>query len=227
MSLLKRFFARPSGDTRVLTGPGGPLTLVGREGDDYFERASLKRLSESTLSGLLDRGVRGAGAALDVGANIGLTTVLIARHGEGAVYAFEPHPPTFACLGKTIAANGLANAHAVNLALGREEGELPFFVDSDSSASHVVSPQAGGRTGSIIVPISTVDAFAATIDGPVTFMKIERTAAFRWPFDLVFAIYIPFHIAVIVRMLLLALGGILGSRRREDVDTHPETHDYD
>ena len=177
MSLLKRFFARPSGDTRVLTGPGGPLTLVGREGDAYFERASLKRLSESTLSGLLDRGVRGAGAALDVGANIGLTTVLIARHGEGAVYAFEPHPPTFACLGKTIAANGLANAHAVNLALGREEGELPFFVDSDSSASHVVSPQAGGRTGSIIVPISTVDAFAATIDGPVTFMKIDAEGA--------------------------------------------------
>lgn len=61
----------------------------------------------------------------------------------------------------------------------------------------------------------------------VTFMGIERTAAFRWPFDLVFAIYIPFHIAIIVRMLLLALGGVMGSRRKEDLELRPESHDYD
>lgn len=61
----------------------------------------------------------------------------------------------------------------------------------------------------------------------VDFMAIERTAAFRWPFNWVFGIYIPFHIAVIIRMLMVALGGILGSRSRDDVDLHPETHDYD
>lgn len=61
----------------------------------------------------------------------------------------------------------------------------------------------------------------------VSFMGIERTAAFRWPFDIVFAIYIPFHIAVIVRMLLLAWGGITGMRRPEDLERHPEGHDHD
>lgn len=177
MSLFKRFFARPSGGTRVLVGPGGPLTLVGREGDRYFERANLKGLSESTLSSLLDRGVRGEGAALDIGANVGLTTVLMARCGAGPVHAFEPHPPTFQYLRKTIAANHLANVSAVNLALGREAGTLPFFVDTDSSASHVVSPNAGGRDGSIDVPISTVDAFAATLDGPISFIKIDAEGA--------------------------------------------------
>lgn len=177
MALFKRFFARRTGGTRVLRGPGGPVTLVGREGDAYFERASLKRLSETTFSALLDRGVRGEGAALDVGANIGLTTVMIARHGTAPVYAFEPHAPTFACLEKTIAANGLSNVRAVNLALGREAGTLPFFVDADSSASHVVSPQAGGREGSITVPLTTVDAFAASIDAPVSFIKIDAEGA--------------------------------------------------
>lgn len=61
----------------------------------------------------------------------------------------------------------------------------------------------------------------------VTFMEVERTAAFRWRFDLVFAIYIPFHIAVIVRMLLVAWGGIAGSRLKEDLQLIPESHDYD
>ena len=61
----------------------------------------------------------------------------------------------------------------------------------------------------------------------VTFMRIERTAAFRWPFDLVFAIYIPFHVAVIVRMLLVAWGGLVGARALEDTTLAPESHDYD
>lgn len=61
----------------------------------------------------------------------------------------------------------------------------------------------------------------------VTFMGIERTAAFHWPFDLVFSIYIPFHIAVIVRMLLIAWGGIAGNRLPEELETHPESHTYD
>ena len=91
-------------------------------------------------------------------------------------------------------------------------------------------PRGARRAMDVFAGLTVAAIFAYTLRHAwdyVTFMKIERTAAFRWPFDLVFAIYIPFHIAVIVRMLLLALGGILGSRRREDVDTHPETHDYD
>lgn len=61
----------------------------------------------------------------------------------------------------------------------------------------------------------------------VTFMKIERTAAFRWPFDLVFGIYIPFHIAVIIRMLLVAWSGLSGTRLPKDLENHPESHNYD
>lgn len=56
-------------------------------------------------------------------------------------------------------------------------------------------------------------------------MGIERTAAFRWRFDLVFAIYIPFLIAVIVRMLLLAWTGLRG--KPHDTRVHAETRDYD
>lgn len=61
----------------------------------------------------------------------------------------------------------------------------------------------------------------------VTFMGIERTAAFRWPFDIVFAIYIPFHIAVIVRMLLLAASSLMGSNQVTQTDLQTESHNND
>jgi len=50
----------------------------------------------------------------------------------------------------------------------------------------------------------------------VTFMKIERTAYMRIPFDLVFSIYLPFAVAVIVRSLLNVLGAITGRYHHAD-----------
>jgi len=91
-------------------------------------------------------------------------------------------------------------------------------------------PRGWRRAMDIFTGLTTAGVFAYTLPHAwdyVTFMEIERTAAFRWPFDLVFAIYIPFHIAVIVRMLLLAWGGISGMRRKDDIASQPETHDYE
>jgi len=82
----------------------------------------------------------------------------------------------------------------------------------------------------VAVGLTTAAIFAWTLPHAwdyVTFMGIERTAAFRWPFDIVFSIYIPFHIAVVVRMLLLALSGLTGNTLFLDTAPHPETHDYD
>lgn len=91
-------------------------------------------------------------------------------------------------------------------------------------------PHGVQRVMDVLAGLTVAAVFAYTLPHAwdyVTFMKIEVTAAFRWRFDLVFAIYIPFHIAVIVRMLLLALEGALGTRKPSDLELHPEGHDYD
>lgn len=91
-------------------------------------------------------------------------------------------------------------------------------------------PRSVQRGMDIGVGLTTAGIFAYTLPHAwdyVSFMGIERTAAFRWPFDMVFAVYIPFHISVIVRMLLLAAGGFTGARYAEGADRHPESHDYD
>ena len=54
--------------------------------------------------------------------------------------------------------------------------------------------------------------------GYVTFMKVERTAYMQLPFDLVFSIYLPFAVAVIVRSLMNVWHAIRGDHplRRSD-----------
>ncbi|PRX38073.1 TRAP-type C4-dicarboxylate transport system, small permease component [Meinhardsimonia xiamenensis] len=92
------------------------------------------------------------------------------------------------------------------------------------------APRGARRAMDVFVGLVTAAIFAWTLPHAwdyVTFMKIERTAAFQWRFDLVFAVYIPFHIAVIVRMLALVWAGIAGDRPRAELEPRPETHDYD
>lgn len=49
--------------------------------------------------------------------------------------------------------------------------------------------------------------------GYVRFMEVERTAVLRLPFDLVFAVYLPFAVSVAVRALLDAWHGLAGTGR--------------
>ena len=89
-------------------------------------------------------------------------------------------------------------------------------------------PRGARRALDVFAGLTCAGIFAWTLPNAweyVTFMGIERTAAFRWPFDLVFAIYIPFHVAVIIRMLLIAWSGLSGKGHPGEL--HPETHDYD
>lgn len=61
--------------------------------------------------------------------------------------------------------------------------------------------------------------------GYVAFMEIERTAFMRIPFDLVFSIYIPFIISLIVRGALIIRKAILGIGYEENasiIESDPE-----
>ncbi|RMH50991.1 MAG: TRAP transporter small permease subunit, partial [Alphaproteobacteria bacterium] len=61
------------------------------------------------------------------------------------------------------------------------------------------APRGVCRATDVFAGLVTAAIFAWTLPyawNCVIFMKIERTAAFLWRFGLVFAVYIPFHIAV-------------------------------
>lgn len=91
-------------------------------------------------------------------------------------------------------------------------------------------PRGMQRAFDVFSGLTTAGIFIWTLPDAwdyITFMRVERTAAFLWPFDLIFSIYIPFHIAVIVRMLLVAWSGLFARSLPEELETHPESHTHD
>lgn len=91
-------------------------------------------------------------------------------------------------------------------------------------------PHGVRRAFDVIAGFAVAGIFAYTLPATwnyITFMHIERTAYMRWPFDWVFAIYIPFALAIIVRALMSVWSGLMGSGPRFHIESSAESHDYD
>lgn len=90
------------------------------------------------------------GVVLDIGANIGIMTVLLARHvNKGAVHAFEPIPPNHAVLRKIVALYGLRNVTVHEIALGDQDIEVEMVLPIHDSVKlqgfgHIMHPRITG-----------------------------------------------------------------------------------
>jgi len=116
---------------------------------------------------------------VDVGANIGLFSLIAARAvGEGgAVYAFEPARQNYQRLCDNVALNQLRNVTCLPLALSSRSEQLVITVPLDGwdAWSSLASPTAGVEFGSEEVPCISWDQFAGEHDlvGRVALMKID------------------------------------------------------
>jgi FkbM family methyltransferase len=99
---------------------------------------------------LMRRLLRSGDVAFDIGAHIGLHTVLLAQlvGPAGAVHAFEPNPRRVAALAATLDRLPRAQLHAV--ALGDRVAEAPLFVPHDESMASLAD-WTDGRAGGIEV----------------------------------------------------------------------------
>jgi len=93
------------------------------------------------------------GIVLDIGANIGIMTVLLARQARrGTVHAFEPMPANFATLKRVVAWFRCANVTLYPIALGNENKIVTMVmpvVDSvhQQGLSHVVGGHLAAEAG--------------------------------------------------------------------------------
>jgi FkbM family methyltransferase len=76
--------------------------------------------------------------ALDIGANVGYYTLLLARlTGEsGNVFAFEPHVGNFTILERNVTRNRLANVTMVNAAVGETTGSATLYLSRTNPGDH-------------------------------------------------------------------------------------------
>lgn len=134
---------------------------------------SYSKLHDADL-GFLLRQVQPGARILDIGANIGLYTVVLARHvGEqGHVYAFEPDPTNFSLLSRNIAANGLQNVTAVQKAVSDRNGTARLYLSKTHSGLHRLHP-SGVCGNSITVDCVRLDDFFPNNTCRIDLVKLD------------------------------------------------------
>jgi len=94
----------------------------------------------------------------DIGANIGIYSLLMSESPEVTVHAFEPHPATFTTLQRMIEKNRRANVNAWQIALSDASGMLSFTNDDFSPVNKALA-EGENAENAIQVPCETGAAF--------------------------------------------------------------------
>lgn len=102
--------------------------------------------------------VLGAGHVLDVGANIGIFSLLAAARSNRDVIAFEPTADLAGVARSTAAANGL-RVEVEELALGDRNGFATLYLSDVTDASNSLSTTFRPSTTSVPVPVATLDSY--------------------------------------------------------------------
>jgi FkbM family methyltransferase len=95
----------------------------------------------------------------NIGANLGYYVLLASEYiGErGIVYAFEPAPENFELLTRTIDENHIANAIALQTAVGATEGTAELSLSDTNSGDHQLR-EVSGRSH-VTVNVTSIDNF--------------------------------------------------------------------
>ncbi len=126
----------------------------------------------------------GRGTFLDIGANIGLTTIPVARRANVACHAFEPEPENFRNLRQNIRANcAHANVTLYQVALFERETELPFELAEGNLGDHRIHVASASinRRGEhsrkvVMVPAARLDDLVQVDSGALA-IKIDTQGA--------------------------------------------------
>jgi FkbM family methyltransferase len=145
---------------------------------------------------------------LDIGANIGVVSVMLALHrprGGGRVHAFEPEPVNFGRLERNLALNSLEGGVVPHrLALGAAEGEAELHVRPGAGEGRHSLTSSRGATSSVRVPLATMASFADGAGAAPDLVKIDVEGA--------------------EGEVLAGMAGLLPDRRPRDifVEIHPK-----
>ncbi len=127
--------------------------VIGRALHDYGEFAEGENL-------IMARYLSAGDLAIDVGANIGTSSLALARHvgPTGTVIAFEPQPKVAHCLAAALVMNGISHVRLVTAALGQAQGIARM--DFSAAAHHANHGTLSLGEQGDFVPILRLDDLA-------------------------------------------------------------------
>jgi FkbM family methyltransferase len=117
--------------------------------------------------------IKTGATVIDVGANIGLFSILAASKAA-RVYSFEPFPPTFDWLQRNIHENCLENITAYNYAVGAKPESRVLHVQPESTANSLFAgqDQTGGQE-MVVKCTSLSEIFEVNNLEKVDFLKLD------------------------------------------------------
>lgn len=153
------------GSTRLLVG----RSMVGATGNVYNGLHDFEDMS------LVLHGLRADDTFMDVGANVGVYSVLAAGVARARVIAFEPVPGTFGHLSDNIRLNELSDRVQLRQeGVGQERGVLKF-TSMGGPANHVATADeqaaSSSQSSTVEVPVICLDDLADSVKP--TLMKID------------------------------------------------------
>lgn len=156
--------------------------LSWRLGEQFYARAYFfyKKRREAPQTALIRRLAQPGTLAIDVGANIGYFTMIMANAvgPSGAVLAFEPDVRNLELLRMTLRRHRVGNARIVPSALGDYSGRAELWVNADHPADHRMYP-FNGHAGGYQIDIITFDDFMSVYGDArrVSVVKIDVQGA--------------------------------------------------
>jgi len=150
------------GGVMVVLNPNDPVV------SSALSLGIYERYETSLITELVQPGMN----VLDVGANVGYYTALLARQvgPTGSVTAFEPEPGNYSILCRTVEANKFDNVHTLRGAVASASGESLLYLSLQNQGDHRLYATKG--RGSITVPIITIDTYL-TPETQLDFVKMD------------------------------------------------------
>lgn len=156
--LLERLGAR---QTRELTTPEGDRLVINLLWHGFLADRIALSSHEPHLRRAITDLTRPGMVAYDIGANVGIFTLLFAHLvGErGRVVAFEPEPNNITCLAQTLEINSLENVKLLTCAVGNSIGHASFDRRGGAFSGRLIGSEPGYKptTNTDDVEVTTID----------------------------------------------------------------------
>jgi len=151
------------GEHKVYIDPQDSLNLSLNENHESYEKEIIKKT------------VKKGDVVLDIGANIGDNTLIIAKliGPKGKVYAFEPDPEIFSLLKKNISVNGYDNIIAIQKAVSNKNGKLKLFLSENNRSDHRIYDSHDNRESIEVGTVKLDSFFRSKISVNVIIMDIQ------------------------------------------------------
>ena len=153
-------FLCPAGMRRVVHSSINGHSLLVFANEDVGRAIHYGGRYEALETAFLTKTISPEAICVDVGANVGYFTMLMANSARtGSVHAFEPLPMNVALLKASIELNGFTNIHVNQCAVGDRTGEISFVQSTDTAYSSLRDTGRKLAEHAFRVPMITLDDY--------------------------------------------------------------------